>query len=149
MLTERQKNILSLMVKAHIMSGEPMGSKTISELLENKVSSATIRNEMSFLSEMGFLEQPHTSAGRIPTSKAYRMYVNGLLSNEADEKTKRLIDERLIPCIDFGHLNARDLGVLKTTEDFEKIFISIKNNSQILFVTLGNYFILYDTLNIF
>ena len=95
MLTERQKNILYLMVKAHIMNGEPMGSKTISELLQNKVSSATIRNEMSFLSEMGFLEQPHTSAGRIPTSKAYRMYVNGLLSNEADEKTKRLIDERL------------------------------------------------------
>ena len=95
MLTERQKNILYLMVKAHIMNGEPMGSKTISELLENNVSSATIRNEMRFLSEQGLLEQPHTSAGRIPTSKAYRMYVNGLLSNEADEQTKRLIDERL------------------------------------------------------
>lgn len=95
MLTERQKNILSLMVKAHIVSGEPIGSKTLSELLDDKVSSATIRNEMSFLSEMGFLEQPHTSAGRIPTSKAYRMYVNGLLSNEADEETKRIIDNCL------------------------------------------------------
>ncbi len=95
MLTERQKNILYLMVKAHIMSGEPIGSKTLSEVLENKVSSATIRNEMSFLSEQGYLEQPHTSAGRIPTSKAYRMYVNGLLLNEADEQTKRIIDSRL------------------------------------------------------
>ncbi len=95
MLTDRQKNILYLMVKAHIMSGEPIGSKTLSEVLENKVSSATIRNEMSFLSEQGFLEQPHTSAGRIPTSKAYRMYINGLLSHEASEETKRMIDSHL------------------------------------------------------
>lgn len=95
MLTDRQKNILSLMVKAHIVSGEPIGSKTLSDAFNNTVSSATIRNEMSYLSEKGFLEQPHTSAGRIPTSKAYRMYINGLLSNEASEETKRIIDSRL------------------------------------------------------
>ena len=105
-LTERQKNILYLMVKAHILSGEPIGSKRISEVLENKVSSATIRNEMSFLSEQGFLEQPHTSAGRIPTSKAYRMYVNGLLLSEVDESIKREIDNRLLKLDgDFENIN--------------------------------------------
>lgn len=95
-LTERQKNILYLMVKAHILSGEPIGSKTLSEILENKVSSATIRNEMSVLNNLGYLEQPHTSAGRVPTAKAYRMYVQGLLLDEADDKVKKVIDESLL-----------------------------------------------------
>ncbi len=94
-LTERQKRILYLMVKAHIVSGEPVSSKYLSQALNNEVSSATVRNEMSVLAEQGYLDQPHTSAGRVPTAKAYRMYVNGLLSSEADEATKKTIDNML------------------------------------------------------
>lgn len=93
-LTERQKNILSLIVKAHIESGDPISSKAICEILGN-ISSATVRSEMSRLIEKGYLDQPHTSAGRVPTAKAYRMYVNGLLNTEADERTKKTIDEKI------------------------------------------------------
>ncbi len=94
-LSERQKNILLIMVKNHINEGEPIGSKVICEMLGGQISSATIRNEMSYLTSLGFLEQPHTSAGRVPTAKAYRMYVNGLLSNECDEDMKHYIDVKL------------------------------------------------------
>ena len=80
-LTERQKRILYLMVKAHIVSGEPVSSKYLSQALNNEVSSATVRNEMSVLAEQGYLDQPHVSAGRIPSAKAYRLYVDQLLQN--------------------------------------------------------------------
>ncbi len=91
-LTERQKKILYLIVKAHIENGEPIGSKYLCETLNNQISSATIRHEMSILSELGYLDQPHTSAGRIPTAKAYRLYVNGILNQKISTKTKKTID---------------------------------------------------------
>lgn len=81
-LTPRKKIILSAIVKAHIADGEPIGSKMLSRIVDLGLSSATLRNEMSDLCEMGFLEQPHTSAGRVPTAAGYRLYVNGLLGNE-------------------------------------------------------------------
>lgn len=80
-LSNRKKIILSEIVKAHIAHGEPVGSKFLSQTTGLGVSSATLRNEMSELCEMGYLEQPHTSAGRVPTAAGYRMYVNGLLDN--------------------------------------------------------------------
>ncbi len=78
-LTPRKKIILSEIVKAHITFGEPVSSKLLCELTGLGLSSATIRNEMSDLTQMGYLEQPHTSAGRVPTAAGYRMYVTGLL----------------------------------------------------------------------
>ena len=78
-LTPRKRIILSEIVKAHIAHGVPVGSKFLCETTKLGLSSATIRNEMSELSEMGYLEQPHTSAGRVPTAAGYRMYVTGLL----------------------------------------------------------------------
>lgn len=82
-LTERKKQILKLVVEHYISTAEPIGSKTIAEKLEEKVSSATIRNELADLSELGYLEQPHTSAGRIPSAKGYRLYVNELMERHA------------------------------------------------------------------
>lgn len=78
-LSERKNKILSLIVEAYIATGEPIGSKALCEALGNSVSSATIRNDMAELSALGLLEQPHTSAGRIPSQLAYRYYVDSLM----------------------------------------------------------------------
>ena len=78
MLDERKLKVLYAIINSYILSGEPISSRTISKIYNLGVSSATIRNEMSDLEEMGFLVQPHTSSGRIPTDKAYRYYVDDL-----------------------------------------------------------------------
>ncbi|TVY09112.1 heat-inducible transcriptional repressor HrcA [Paenibacillus cremeus] len=80
MLTERQRHILSAIVDDYIRSAEPIGSRSISKRGNVGFSPATIRNEMSDLEEMGYLEQPHTSAGRIPSHKGYRYYVDHLMT---------------------------------------------------------------------
>lgn len=77
-LSERQKQILNLAVSLFIKTGEPVASRTLVKTYQLPVGPATIRNEMADLEEMGFLEQPHTSAGRVPTDKGYRSYVDGL-----------------------------------------------------------------------
>ncbi len=79
MIGERRSTILGLIIDHYIKTGEPMGSKTLCLLLPYSISSATIRNEMAYLSDIGFLEQRHTSGGRIPTKASYRYYVDNLL----------------------------------------------------------------------
>lgn len=79
MIGERQAAILSLIIDSYIKNGEPIGSKTLAGLLPYKISSATIRNEMAYLSELGLLEQMHTSGGRIPSKASYRYYVDNLM----------------------------------------------------------------------
>lgn len=79
MLTERQLEIVFAVVYEYIKTGEPVGSRTISRKFLKNHSAATIRNEMSDLEEMGYFTQPHSSAGRLPTSMAYRVYVNSIL----------------------------------------------------------------------
>ncbi len=80
-LSERKKRILRSIIEAHISMGEPIGSKYLVTSAEIPFSSATIRNEMAELEEMGYLEQPHTSAGRIPTTLGYRFYVDSLMDS--------------------------------------------------------------------
>ena len=91
-LTERKKQILKIVVDSYIATAEPVGSKAIVELMPEKVSSATVRNELADLTEMGYLEQPHTSAGRIPSAKGYRLYVNELMERKAlsAEETEKI-----------------------------------------------------------
>ena len=72
-LGERKLKILAAIIEAYIQSGEPVGSKALVEMLDHAVSSATIRNDMAELAAEGYLEQPHTSAGRVPTAKAFRL----------------------------------------------------------------------------
>ena len=79
-LTERKKKVLRSVVDLYIRTAEPVGSKAITELPDMKYSSATIRNEMADLTTMGYLEQPHTSAGRIPSAAGYRLYVDELMA---------------------------------------------------------------------
>ncbi len=82
-LTERKKQILKAIVDAHIEGGEPVGSKYVLQNQQLNCSSATIRNEMAELEEMGYLEQPHASAGRIPSELGYRFYVDSLIEHYA------------------------------------------------------------------
>ena len=80
-LTERKKKVLRSVVDLYISTAEPVGSKAITSLPDMKYSSATIRNEMADLTAMGYLEQPHTSAGRIPSAAGYRLYVDELMAD--------------------------------------------------------------------
>ena len=80
-LSERKKKVLEAIIKQYVESGEPVGSKLIADLPGIKASSATIRNEMAELTEMGYLLQPHTSAGRVPSEAGYRFYVNTLMES--------------------------------------------------------------------
>lgn len=95
-LTPRKQAVLKAIVKAYIETGEPVGSKILTQLLENAPSSATLRNEMSELCDLGLLHQPHTSAGRVPTVGGFKLYVDSLMSkSEVAEDTADLIDKAL------------------------------------------------------
>ena len=87
-LDERKVTILKAIIKTYLETGEPVGSRTISKSLDIKLSSATIRNEMSDLEEMGYIIQPHTSAGRIPSDKGYRFYVDQIVLEKDTEVTE-------------------------------------------------------------
>ena len=95
-LDERKKKILHAIIQNYMETGEPVGSRTISKYSDLKLSSATIRNEMSDLEEMGYIIQPHTSAGRIPSDKGYRLYVDNLMQEKNQEVAdlKELIFQR-------------------------------------------------------
>lgn len=94
-LTPRKEKVLSSVINGYVKTGEPVGSKTIAE--EIGVSSATVRNEMADLTELGYLEQPHTSAGRVPSQKGYREYVDNLLDVPSlTEDEKRYLDSSLL-----------------------------------------------------
>ena len=87
-LDGRKVTILKAIIKTYLETGEPVGSRTISKYSDLKLSSATIRNEMSDLEEMGYIIQPHTSAGRIPSDKGYRLYVDHLMQEKEREVTE-------------------------------------------------------------
>ena len=96
-LSPRKQAVLAAVTKAYIKTGEPVGSKALTALLKNAPSAATLRNEMSELCDMGLLAQPHTSAGRIPTSSGFKLYVNSLMTPEKlSDGMKRRIDSSLI-----------------------------------------------------
>ena len=88
-LDDRKKKILHAVIRNYLETGEPVGSRTISKYTDLNLSSATIRNEMSDLEEMGYIVQPHTSAGRIPTDMAYRLYVDSMME-EKDREIEEL-----------------------------------------------------------
>jgi len=95
-LTERKLKILQTIITDFIRNAEPVGSRTLSKLLDMDISPATIRNEMSDLEEMGYLYHPHTSSGRVPSDKAYRLYVNNLMDKyELAQNEKQRIKREL------------------------------------------------------
>lgn len=95
-MTERKEKILAAVVEKYIQTGEPIGSKALVDSLGLSVSSATVRNEMADLSDMGYLEQPHTSAGRIPSNQGYRYYVEHLMTTcDMSPSEKSIISSKL------------------------------------------------------
>lgn len=88
-LDERKQKILQAIISNYLETGEPVGSRTISKFTDLKLSSATIRNEMADLEELGYIVQPHTSAGRIPSDLGYRLYVDSLMKEKEEEAGER------------------------------------------------------------
>lgn len=96
LLDERKRRILAAIVDSYIITGEPVGSKAIASLPNIRVSPATIRNDMAMLEQLGYLEQPHTSAGRIPTYAGYRLYIDELMNAKTlSDEDKKMLDECL------------------------------------------------------
>ena len=91
MLNDRKKKILQLIIEDYISTAEPVGSRTIARKYDLGLSPATIRNEMSDLELLGYLEQPHTSAGRVPSAQAYRLYVDSLIEPGALSDNERAL----------------------------------------------------------
>jgi heat-inducible transcriptional repressor len=106
LLTGRARDILHSIVKIYIETGEPVGSRTLAEHRRDRLSAASIRNVMAELAEEGYLSQPHTSAGRIPTEKAFRHYVGSVMSGR-------------LPVIETGHLRTRLLAAESVERRFE------------------------------
>ena len=95
-LTDRKMKILEAIIRDYIFVAEPLGSRTLSKRHDLGISAATIRNEMSDLEDMGYLMQPHTSSGRIPTQEGYRLYVENMMqNNRIDKEQMKMIDDSL------------------------------------------------------
>lgn len=112
LLTMRQHALLWMVIDQYIETGEPVSSKALETSGAFEVRSATIRNEMAELEEMGFVEQLHTSGGRVPTAKAYRLYVNDLLEHEGvtvGPTARRRVDEA------FSEIDTRDAEAVNKT----------------------------------
>jgi len=98
MLSERAQSLLKILIERYIAEGEPVGSRALSRFSPLELSPATIRNVMADLEEMGFVTSPHTSAGRVPTPKGYRLFVDTLLTvRPMEEVERRQIEEQLLP----------------------------------------------------
>jgi len=112
-LDARKKNVLMAIVQDYIATAEPVGSRTIARKYKLGVSPATIRNEMADLEELGYIEQPHTSAGRIPSDKGYRYYVDHLMKREEfnSEEAKLVLNGYLTKKQEVGHV-LRNTGQL-------------------------------------
>jgi heat-inducible transcriptional repressor len=98
MLNDRAQNLLKVLVERYIAEGQPVGSRALSRFSPLELSPATIRNVMADLEEMGFVTSPHTSAGRVPTPKAYRLFVDTLLTvRPIEELERQQLEEQLLP----------------------------------------------------
>ena len=154
-LTERKKKVLRSVVDLYIRTAEPVGSKAITELPDMNYSSATIRNEMADLTAMGYLEQPHTSAGRVPSPAGYRLYVDELMmdyrlsvdetksiNNAIEEKVQRV--DRLVEKVAKLVSQATDLPAITAASRSASVTVSryelihAGQGSFILVVMLSN-----------
>lgn len=122
-LSERKKMILRAIVEAHIDKGEPVGSKYLTQSNDIALSPATVRNEMAELEEMGYLEQPHTSAGRVPSELGYRFYVDSLMNSY--RLTKDELDELN------GIVKVKEAELDKIIEQAGKLFSHVTNYTAI------------------
>jgi heat-inducible transcriptional repressor len=136
-LDERKLKILKSIIRNYLETGEPVGSRTISKDEELQLSSATIRNEMADLEEMGLIMQPHTSAGRIPTDKGYRLYVDELM--EESKKETKEVNDLLIERVDRVELLLKNLAKLLASNTNYATLISApqSRHNKIKFIQLS------------
>lgn len=164
MLDDRKLKVLYAIINSYILSGEPISSRTISKIYDLSVSSATIRNEMSDLEDLGFLNKPHTSAGRVPSDKAYRLYVDSILkldNSNMDNNLKNKIKKTLIDeSKELDQLLQNSAKILAKITSYTALAISpqlskskIKHiqlipmeNNQILLVLVNNSDIVKNTI---
>ncbi len=119
-LSDRKKRILRAVVETYIATAEPVGSKAVAGLAGLDVSTATIRNEMADLTEQGYLEQPHTSAGRVPSAAGYRLYVNELMDRQqlTIQETQRINDALNLKMEELDRVIDRAGKVLSQLSDY-------------------------------
>ncbi len=131
-LSERKKKILRTIVESYIASAEPVGSKALAELGNLDISSATIRNEMADLTELGYLEQPHTSAGRIPSPTGYRLYVNELMGEHhlTQQDTQNINEVLNLKMEELDHIIEKAGKVLSQISDYP-VFSMTSPRSQV------------------
>ncbi len=129
-LNDRKRAILSAIIRAYAENGEPIGSKALCDMLDFSVSSATLRNEMSDLCELGYLEQPHTSAGRIPTVRGYKLYINDLMSRDTLSGDMKLIIDAMLDGIagEVGDITARAGQILTELTGLPVITTSVMSD---------------------
>ena len=148
MLDDRKLKILYAIINSYISSAEPIGSRTISKKFDLGVSSATIRNEMSDLEDMGYLNKPYSSAGRVPSDKAYRLYVDSILSlkkenvngsNRIDLIEKNKIRDILLQSLNTDELLENSAKVLSKITSYTSLAISPQiSRSEIKFIQLSS-----------
>ena len=138
-LDERKVRILKAIVSNYLETGEPVGSRTISKLADMNVSPATIRNEMSDLEDMGFICQPHASAGRVPTDAGYRFYVDSIMADRNEEKAENQTErENLLQRVDkLEKLLKQVAKVLATNTQYATLVTMPQYNNTVKFIQLS------------
>ena len=136
-LDDRKMRILKAIIRNYLETGEPVGSRTISKYTDLNLSSATIRNEMADLEEMGYILQPYTSAGRIPSDKGYRFYVDNMMEEKDQEVTK--IKEFMIQKVDRLELLLTQMAkILATNTNYTSMITSPRSQqNRIKFIQLS------------
>ena len=135
-LSERKLKILQAIIKNYLETGEPVGSRTISKYTDLNLSSATIRNEMADLEELGYILQPHTSAGRIPSDKGYRLYVD-MLMEQKEQELSEMQDQMLEKADKMDQLLKQAAKVLANSTNYATLVSSPMNNrNRIKFIQL-------------
>ena len=131
-LTERKLKILQAIISDYVITAEPVGSRSLSKRYDMGISPATIRNEMSDLEDMGYLTHPHTSAGRVPSDKAYRLYVNQLMDKyELPETEKNAISQKITEnASEFERTIQKAAGLLSELTNLTSFAITPKQESN-------------------
>lgn len=135
-LDDRKYQILQAIIRTYLETGEPVGSRTISKYTDLNLSSATIRNEMADLEELGYIVQPHTSAGRIPSDKGYRFYVDQMLADK--EKAVEDLSKTLLEKSDrLDKLLEQAAKTLANTTEYAAMISSPQHGTRLKFIQLS------------
>ena len=135
-LSDRKLKILHAIIKTYLETGEPVGSRTISKYTDLNLSSATIRNEMADLEELGYIMQPHTSAGRIPSDKGYRLYVD-MLMEEKEQELNEMQEAMLQKADKMEHLLKQAAKVLASNTNYATMVSTPRSSAnKIKFIQL-------------